>query len=249
MNITNSLTHSIPQPKLKFYGGRTIENPKFVSLYAGSYWNTSQGKQERTTLTKCSKSIPSGPHASVWKEYGVNPGKFVGSTVLPLTSQAKIVSERDIQSLVAQGIRSSRTFKPDENTVFTVFLPPNVVLTHGTSDSRNGLGGFHGSYVDPKTDKPVYYSAIVYADEGNGVHFTSNPIENMTIAASHEWSEAVTDPDVNRGKLGWYDKTFGEIGDIPITMGYQPSTMWGIVKGCPVQKEWSNARSAPVLKE
>jgi len=248
MNISHPVSATLQTPKLRFYGGRILENPTFVSFYAGSYWNTSQGKEERATLTRCSRSIPAGAHASVWKEYGVNPGRFIGSAVLPLTKQAKIISERDIQSLVAQGIKSSPTFKPDGDTVFTVFLPPGVVLTHGSADSRKGLGGFHGSYVDPSTNKAVYYSAIVYADERNGVHFTSDPIENMTIAASHEWSEAVTDPDVNRGKLGWYDKTFGEIGDIPLTMGYQPSTMWGIVNRCPVQKEWSNARRAPVLK-
>jgi hypothetical protein len=119
---------------------------------------------------------------------------------------------------------------------------------HGTSDSRKGLGGFHGSYVDAATKKPVYYSAIVYANEGNGVPFTKNPIDNMTIAASHEWSEAVTDPDVNRGKLGWYDKRFGEIGDIPIMMGFPLSSLWGRMNGCAVQKEWSNSEKAPVLE-
>jgi hypothetical protein len=249
MVISPTSTLSTQHPKLSFYGGRILENPKFVSLYVGSFWNTPRGKQERSTLTDCSQSIPSGPHSTVWEEYGINPGEFVGSAVIPLQRMPKVVSEKDIQSLVAKGIKASRDFTPDGDTVFTVFLPPSAVLVHGSSDSREGLGGFHGSYIDPTNKKPVYYAAIVYADQGNGVPFTSNPIDNMTIAASHEWTEAVTDPDVNRGKLGWYDKTFGEIGDIPISMGNKLSSLWGRINGCAVQKEWSNAKKKPVLEE
>lgn len=249
MNISASSTLSTQQPKLTFYGGRILEDPKFVSLYVGSYWNTTKGKEERSVINRCSQSIPSGTHATVWEEYGVNPGEFVGSAVIPLQRAPKVVSEKDIQSLVAKGIKASRDFTPDGNTVFTVFLPPGSVLVHGSADSRRGLGGFHGSYIDQTNRKPVYYSAIVYADKGNGVPFTSDPIDNMTIAASHEWTEAVTDPDVNRAKLGWYDKRFGEIGDIPISMGNKLSSLWGRLDGCAVQKEWSNANKRPVLEE
>jgi hypothetical protein len=241
-------TLSATGPKLVYYGGRILENPNFVSLYAGSYWNTAKGRTERTQLTQCSQSIPTGTHATVWKEYGSAPGTFSGSKVIPLTASQKIISEQEIQSLVAQAIRSRGVVKPDGQTVYTVFLPPKTVLQHGTTDSRNELGGFHGSYVDPSTRKPVYYAAIAYADQGNGIPFTKNPIDNMTIAASHEWAEAVTDPDVNRGKLAWYDKRFGEIGDIPISVGFPLSSLWGRLKGCAVQKEWSNSRQAPVLE-
>ena len=150
--------------------------------------------------------------------------------------------------MVASAISRSGISKPDGSTVYTVFLPPGVVLTHGTSDSRRGLGGFHGSYVDQAAEEPVYYAAIVHASNGNGVPFTSSPVDNMTIAASHEWSEAVTDPDVNRGKLGWYNKSFGEVGDIPISAGFPLYSLWGRMNGCAVQKEWSNSEQRPVLQ-
>jgi len=50
----------------------------------------------------------------------------------------------------------------------------------------------------------------------------------------------VTDPDVNNGKLGWYDFKYGEIGDIPLNIGIRPSDAYGRVNGHAVQKEWSN---------
>ena len=245
---SHTTTLASTQPKLMYYGGRILENPNFVSLYAGQYWGTAQGRTDKKQLDYCSKSVPQGPHSTVWEEYGVSKGTFSGSAPVQLPASQRVVSERDIQGLVAQAIRQRGVAAPDGNTVYTVFLPPKVVLQHGNADSRKGLGGFHGSYVDPTTRKPVYYAAIAYADAGNGVPFTRNAVDNMTIAATHEWSEAVTDPDVNRAKLGWYDKKFGEIGDIPIMMGFRLSTLWGRMKGCAVQKEWSNAEKAPVLE-
>lgn len=245
---SQSATITTNQPRLMNFGGRIIEDPRFVSLYAGQYWSTPQGKADRKHLNYCSKTVPQGPHSTVWEEYGVNPGTFLGSASVSLPKNKRQISERDVQNLVAQSLKQSRVAQPDGNTVYTLFLPPGLVLTHGESSSREGLGGYHGSYVDPSTKKPVYYSAIVYTDKHNGVQFTDKPLDNITIAATHEWSEAVTDPDVNRGKLGWYDERYGEIGDIPITMGYPLESLWGRMKGCAVQKEWSNSEQAPVLE-
>ena len=87
--------------------------------------------------------------------------------------------------------------------------------------------------------------ANVYAKDNNGIPFSKNPHDNVTIAASHEWSEAVTDPDVNRGMLGWYDKNYGEIGDIPILLERDFSKMWERLNGLAVQKEWSNTDGVP----
>ena len=139
--------------------------------------------------------------------------------------------------------------RPDGKTVYTVFLPPGVTLVADGVDSRHGLGGFHGRYTDTASGKPVYYAVVAYADERNGLRFTNNSVDNISIAASHEWSEAVTDPDVNAAKPGWYDRNFGEIGDIPVNLGYPLSQLWGRVGGCAVQREWSNANNAPVLNE
>ena len=247
-NVTNPTAIASSQPKLMYYGGKILENPNFVSLYAGAHWKTTQGRADKSHIDHCSASVPRGPHSTVWEEYGVSAGTFSGSSNIPLARTQRFVSERDIQSLVAHAISRGGVAVPDGSTVYTVFLPPGVVLTHGDADSRKGLGGYHGSYIDATSKKPVYYSAIAYADKGNGVPFTRNALDNITIAASHEWSEAVTDPDVTRGKLGWYDKTFGEVGDIPITMGFPLSLLWGRMDGCAVQKEWSNSERAPVLE-
>src|SRR5439155_7678238 len=99
--------------------------------------------------------------------------------------------------------------------------------------------------------REVLYSAIVYGQRGNGIAFTANPRDNVSITESHEISEAVTDPDVmaaqRRGdpnSLGWYDDHRGEIGYIPIREAalHGDRTLhsaWGRSNGYAFQKEWS----------
>ena len=130
--------------------------------------------------------------------------------------------------------------QPDGETVYTVYLPPGAELraSDGIS-SYDGMGGYHGSFLD-ENDIPVYYAAITYSQGANGVPFTPKSLDNITIATSHEWAEAATDPDVNRDTLGWYDKRFGEVGDIPINIGLPSKEVWGRLDGFAIQKEWSN---------
>jgi hypothetical protein len=102
-----------------------------------------------------------------------------------------------------------------------------------------GMGGYHYSFTT-KNGQKVYYAAVVYAEGTNGIDFTGDPLKNMSIAATHEWFEAVTDPDVNNGRLGWYDQQYGEVGDIPITTSPALKDSFGTIGGFTVQKEWSN---------
>jgi hypothetical protein len=241
-------------PRLTFFGGKTLKHPSFVSLYAGNYWSSLRGSKDRATLNRCSESVPTGAYTSIWREYGVSKGSFAGSTSVSLGTSKRRIAEDDIQRIVANAIAKGGSPKdavkqPDGKTVYTVFLPPGVTLVADNVDSRHGLGGFHGSYVDDASGRRVYYAALAYADKNNGIHFTDSPVDNISIAASHEWSEAVTDPDVNAGRLGWYDTNFGEIGDIPVSMGNRLSDLWGRIDGCAVQKEWSNGARRPVLSE
>jgi len=249
MNIkdTNTNTAIIDTPRLQYFGGKILKHPSFVSVYAGSYWVSEKGTQDRDSLDQCSKTATTGSYASLWKEYGIDKGKFSGSTTIPLLSNRRTVDESAIQQLVASAISRGGVKKPDGETVYTIFLPPGITLAADDVDSRHGLGGFHGSYLDNGSGKRVYYAALAYAEGSNGIPFTNSSVDNISIAASHEWTEAVTDPNVNAGKLGWYDKRFGEVGDIPFKLGLRLSDLWGRVGGCAVQKEWSNVASKPVL--
>ena len=125
-------------------------------------------------------------------------------------------------------------------------LNPGTVLDAGNGvTSQQGLGGFHGSYVDV-AGKTVYFGVVAYSQGSNGIDFTGRGRDNVTITESHEFDEACTDPDVEQGRLAWYNKKYGEIGDLAVNSGLVPLDKSYVrdAAGYAVQVEWSNADHA-----
>ncbi len=226
-------------PHLEYHGGKVIAHMKVISVYLGGYWSTAEGISDRRYLDTFGKKLLVSRYTSVWREYGAGPGTFVGSVAVPTVRYPKRVTDAMVQRVVSQ-MRATSNLPAAEDTVYTVYLPPGSVLiaADGTPSTR-GMGGYHGSYFDD-AGKRVYYAAIVYSEPGNGVSVNGSSRDAITVTASHEWSEAATDPDVNNGQLGWYDHRYGEIGDIPVMMGIPLRDLVGRIGGFAVQKEWSN---------
>lgn len=238
MNITpaSSLT---AVPHLEFFGGKVLDKPSLVPLYVGSYWNTTSGKSDLRYLNSFATQIGKSGYFSVLKQYGVEKSTFGGSARIGAKDPVTI-TDAGVQKLVRSQIAAEGLPGRNEQTVYTVFLPPRTILNApGGYSSREGLGGYHSSFELSDGTK-AYYAVIVYADRGNGINFTSKARDNITIAASHEIAEAATDPDVNKDTLGWYDQNYGEVADIPIELGYAPSQVWGRIGRYALQKEWSN---------
>lgn len=225
-------------PKLVNNGGKVLGSPNLVPIYYGNYWASGAGKDDARYLDGFAADIGKSRYTSVWAEYGVGQGRFGGSDTVGAAAP-KTVSDAQIRQIVKKELAAGKV-SGDGQTVYTVFLPPGTVLrAPDGSTSKQGLGGYHGSFTGAD-GKPVYYAAIVYSQGQNGIDFDGKARDNVSITASHEWTEAATDPDVNHGKLGWYDDTYGEIGDIPINAGMPIAQVWDRVDGYAVQKEWSN---------
>ena len=240
----------LQQPELINYGGRVLKSPRIVNLYYGAYWTSGIGAQDRRYQDAFSKYLVKSRYTNVWKEYGSGKGSFGDSLIVVPKEIKPVISERSVQEIVKNARRQGAIGPQGPETVYTLYLPPSVVLEapDGTS-SLNGLGGYHGSYRESK-GLSVYYAAVVFAQAKNGINFTGNSRDNISIIASHEWSEVATDPDVNRGQLGWYDRRYGEIGDIPLNIGMPFESVYDRLGRYAVQKEWSNEDGvAEVSKE
>ncbi len=241
---TISASQASQIPHLEYYGGRILQHPVFVPLYIGSYWKTPAGSKEVHYLDKFAGSLAKSSYMKTLAEYGVGSGKFGGSTTINSVRNPSYLDDRGIQKLVSQALASKAKISRDPQAVYTVFLPPGtVLLAPGEVSSREGVGGYHSSFKLPNGSR-VYYAAIVYGQQGNGIPFSKKAIDNVTIAASHEWAEAATDPDVNQEQLSWYDENYGEVADIPIAYGLPLSRVWGRMGRYAVQKEWSNKDAA-----
>lgn len=235
-------------PHLVNNGGKVLSSPAIDNIYVGSYFNTTQGKADAAHQDAAAKAWVGSGNEGILKQYGVGKGSFVGSTTVNVKAP-KTYTAANGEALIKQ-LLASGAIKAGDQTIHTINLPPGTVLKDGSATSKNGLGGFHGSYTDPSTGKEVYYAILANNKGSNGIDFTGgNQQDNNSIVASHEWSEASTDADVSlvnrtgdNSKLGYYDNTYGEIGDIAINISQDPNLkdVWGKEGGFAFQKEWSN---------
>ena len=226
------------------YGGRVLANPTFQPIYLGSYWQTAAGKADATFNDGFAKEVVGGAHEAILKQYGVGSGSFGGSATVGGSNPSSVTHD-DVVALVKQQIAAGAV-KDGPQTVHMVVLAPGTVLDAGNGvTSQQGLGGFHGSYVDD-AGKTVYFGVVAYSQGSNGIDFTGKGRDNVTITESHEFDEACTDPDVEGGKLAWYNKRYGEIGDLAVNSGLVPLDKSYVrdAAGYAVQVEWSNADHA-----
>lgn len=226
-----------------YHGGPLIQHVHVFTLFWGQAWKGSSLPAYVNSFFKAlfaDKRFMLNLSQYSASGYKISNGSFIGTgiddTSVPSTlSDAQIRAE--IQAQVAAG-----TLPPiDSDALFFVFTPRNVVVTDRNGyDSVNDFAGYH----DFASEASFAYSVIPSADPSG-----------LTLAASHELAEAVTDPEPTPSSLGWYDANNGEIGDIPLSMlaagTLSESDIVDTLTGpdgtqYAVQKVWSNFDNAPV---
>jgi hypothetical protein len=157
-------------------------------------------------------------------QYQIAHGKMVGSITLTSPEVAKTVDDSAIQKMIQQQISAGQFPASNPNLIYFVFLPSGVTVTQGGSASCKVFCGYHDAI-----STGVFYAVMPYPDcSGCSSNFSS--FEALTVTASHELCEAITDPIPGQG---WYDDNNGEIGDI---CAWQTRTLGADT----IQLEWSN---------
>jgi hypothetical protein len=278
-----------PGLNLHNFGGRTIERLTFTHVFLGgdAAWSPDD-------IAKIDWALPAAmrdPHLNnVLAQYypdGKPVSAFAGSRVLEGPVPELVF--RDTVEHVAAGLDVSGFDL--ESTAFCLLLPRGVVLVDGNStgqahrrdveeeaefnpalrerdeasDSRHGLGGYHGSIHRKRGTRrqTIYYAVGVYDEGQNGIVVFPEPWKNICAVFYHELCEVRTDPDVEDAIragdtpdadrfLGWYSPRGGEIGDIPldevgadITRVIKEVKLATRSKRVPVQLMWSNAVAGP----
>lgn len=181
-----------PEHDLKFQGGKTIQDLRFMNFYVGGgAWN--QG--DIANIDKALSAAMSDTDLNnVMVQYFPGPitSNFDGSQTLP-GAGPQVMSQGDVEQLVTTLHTDGKLAGHDlVSTVFNFMLPPGTVLNTDTTttgggqqviaavksqaiakkthvivpkdedDSLNGLGGYHGSVHVSGTDT-VYYAVGVYS--------------------------------------------------------------------------------------
>jgi hypothetical protein len=207
-------------PTVYYYGGNLLPHVEAQALYLGNEWSTVPADAAQTaTLDAFLKDLTGGAYLDALTRagYGVGRGTAAAGAVdnAALASGATI-TDAAIQARIKADVSSGLLQAPDANRLYVVYVEPNVAvnLGPGQGTTQQGILGYHGAFAGPGGDT-IRYAVVAYPGgaAGNSSLGTSAS-DQLTDVSSHEVAEAVTDPDVNFGRLGWYDPRRGEIGDI-----------------------------------
>ncbi len=217
-----------------YRGGPLLTNVEVFTAFWGAAWNAAPLATAAKTLNGFFDFIVSSALIDQLTEYSVSGktigyGSHVGSTVVTTPAPSTSVADSAIQQMLSSQIASNAAFvKPNPNTLYAVLLPSGVTVTQGGSSSCQAFCGYHDTF-----GTNLYYAVLPYPD-CTGCEGGLSVTDALTTVASHELSEAITDPVPGQG---WYDDTNGEIGDI---CAWQTKKLGAYT----IQLEWSNKAGA-----
>ena len=228
-------------PSLTNHGGPVLGSVEVVPIYWGGAWASGTEAQLSTQLDGFFDFIVTSPYMDLLHEYStasttIQHGRRLSSARLTATEPGTVVggvrqvTDAQVQTALQGWIAAGAVPATTANTLYFVFLPPNVVSLLGTDRSCQTFCGYHNHIGG------VYYALIPYAN-CNGCQFPGQFLDTLTEVSSHEFAEAVTDPALN---AWWEDGAGDEIGDI---CNRQTTRMGGYL----VQTEWSNSQNACVV--
>jgi hypothetical protein len=229
---------------LSYHGGALIQHVQVSTLFWGRQWQgTSAPAYINGFFTELFDDGGFMANLSQYSAggYTIGNGQLAGADLDPadLTSQ---VTEAQVKTEIRSEIAAGHLPGPNADSLYVVYTPPDVeVVDDQGSSSLNDFDGFHGY------DMQGHFAfALVTA---------TSAADQATKPTSHELAEAVTDPQVNAGTLGWYDDNNGEIGDIPQELFtaniIDQSGLFDVLTGVDgtqyeVQRMWSNQDGGPI---
>jgi len=228
-------------PLLTYGNGPLLTNVQVITIFWGAAWNQAPQNNLLTQLNQFFDFILTSSLIDLLGEYSV-PGKTIGhgSRIATITDSGSEpgggsghVSDVQLQQEILRLINNGSVPSANANTLYFVYLPPNVTLT-GAADAGGGTScidfcGYH--WFITGTNPEIFYAAMPFPN-CNGCLGGLSQIQALTSVSSHELCEAITDPGY---PSGWNNTSVGEIGDI---CAWQTA----VIGNFTIQKEWSNAQ-------
>jgi hypothetical protein len=222
-----------PAAHLTYNNGPLISQCQVFTVFWGSAWSQAQLAPMVQELNGFFDYILTSSLIDQLSEYSVpqykiSHGKRIGTVTLTSPDVTKTVDDSAIQKMIQDQISTKNFPASSPNILYFVFLPSEVTVTQGGSASCKVFCGYHDSIANN-----IFYAVMPFPS-CSGCSSNFSTIEALTVTASHELCEAITDPIPGQG---WYDNQNGEIGDI---------CAWKTKKigQYTVQQEWSNSRDS-----
>jgi hypothetical protein len=202
-------SHTPPPISLTYRGGPLVSHVRVVTLFWGSYWSGSSLPAYFNNFLGA--LFADGRYMANLAQYGVrgrsiSNGTYGGTTTDTQTPPAKL-RDSQIRTEIRAQIAARHLPAPDGNTVYAVFTPPDIEVYDQYGD--NSVDDFYSYHDFDFSSDGFPYMVMPYDDSLGDARY-------MTVNASHELSEVVTDPEVTGAdnQVGWYDDYYGEVTDI-----------------------------------
>ncbi|HEX3331774.1 MAG TPA: hypothetical protein VHS27_17755 [Gaiellales bacterium] len=226
---------AVADPQLTYRGGPLLTAVEVFTVFWGAWWQGSDGTTLADQLNGFFDFVLTSQLIDQLGEYSVSGqtighGSRIGTTTMTEPALGTTVSDAQIQQALAELVGAETLPGPNANTLYFVYLPPNVMVTQGGSSSCQAFCGYHNA-----TGADVFYAVMPYPG-CSGCAGGLALLDALTSTSSHELCEAITDPVPGDG---WYDDQNGEVGDI---CAWQTRQLGDYT----VQLEWSNQQNACV---
>ena len=118
------------------------------------------------------------------------------------------VTESDIQNMIVAEAGANNVPATNGNTLYFVFIQPGALSQF---DTVNSFGGHHRSFTNGSDT--YYYAVVPLSLATRPTGSVQQSFNSLTVVASHELAEAITDPVLNQG---WdaNNSAGQEIGDL-----------------------------------
>lgn len=219
-----------------YHGGALIPNVQAQAIYLGSDWTTKHGLNvQGGNLDQFISTMVASKYVDGLTLAGYNV--FRGTSTKGVFDNVTLnksfdgftggITDGQIRNNIQGLITAKQVQQPNANTLYVVFVEPGVLVTgaDGFSTSNNTFLGYHGGFAGTAASGAalnIHYAVIAYPTFPTAPGFSTTTFNDLTITASEEMAEAMTDPDVqlaidtgNSTFLGWNDDATGaEIEDL-----------------------------------
>ena len=222
-------------PHFTYRGGPLITNVEVVNVFWGKQWEQPSYQFTAKNLNTFMDTIVKSSAIDQLAEYSINNysikrGSYVSSSTLsqpefpPFLFGHTLIFDFTLRNMLRGAIQRGEVPAPNKNRLYFIFLPSGVNVWKTFELSCLSYCGYH-DHIDGQ----IFYAVMPYPN-CSGCNKGFLPFDVLTMVASHELCEAITDPIPGQG---WYDNTYGEIGDI---------CAWKTRQVGPylIQREWSN---------